>query len=101
MAIHTLPNGSIWDTNLEWENQSSGSMEFWDAIDRNIDYVTIESEPTRNPNMARPLKTTKTETQYSGSNYVVTTIHNYMNAAGSINCFAQRSTSTIREITEK
>ena len=101
MAIHTLPNGSIWDTNLEWENQSSGSMEFWDAIDRNIDYVIIESEPTRNPNMARPLKTTKTETQYSGSNYVVTTTYNYMNTAGSVNCFAHRGTSTTREITEK
>ncbi len=101
MAIHTLPNGSIWDTNLEWKDQSSGSMEFWDAIDRNIDYVIIESEPTRNPNMARPLKTTRTETQYSGSNYVVTTTYNYMNTAGSVNCFAQRGTSTIREITEK
>ena len=101
MAIYTLPNGSIWDTNLEWENQSSGSMEFWCTINRNIDYVTIESETTRNPNMARPLKTTRTETQYSGSNYVVTTIYSYMNTADSVNCFAQRGTSTTREITEK
>ena len=101
MAIHTLPNGSIWDTNLEWKEQSSGSMEFWDAIDRNIDYVIIESEPTRNPNMNRPLKTTRTETQYSGSNYVITTTYNYMNTASSVNCFAQRGTSTTREITEK
>ena len=53
MAIHTLPNGSIWDTHLEWENQSSGSQEFWETINHNIDYVTIESEPTRNPNMNR------------------------------------------------
>jgi hypothetical protein len=101
MAIHTLPNGSIWDTNLDWENQSTGSMEFWDAINRNIDYVAIESETTRNPNMARPLKTTRTETQYSGSNYVVTTIYSYMSTPGSVNCFAQRGSSTTREITEK
>ena len=101
MAIHTLPNGSIWDTHLEWENQSSGSQQFWETINQNIDYVTIESAPTRNPNMNRPLKTTRTETQYSGSNYVITTTYNYMNTASSVNCFAQRGTSTTREITEK
>ena len=86
MAVYTLPNGSIYDTNLDWGVQSSGSQEFWLEVQTTTPVQTTEQ--TRNPNRNRVLKEVYTDTSYSGSNYIVTTNNIYMYGPGSNQCFA-------------
>ena len=71
MAVYTLPNGSEYDTNLDWGHQSSGSQEFWLEVQETTTPIQT-TEQTRNPNRNRVLKEVYTNTSYSGSNYIIT-----------------------------
>ena len=92
MAIHTLPNGAQYDTNLDWGMQSSGSQEFWLEVQETTTPVQT-TEATRNPSRNRVLKEVYTNTSYSGSNYIVTINNNYMHGPGSDQCFALQGSS--------
>jgi hypothetical protein len=87
MAIHTLPNGSIYNTSLDWGMQSSGSHDFWQDVQETTTPVQT-TEQTRNPSRNRVLKEVYTDTSYSGSNYIVTTNNIYRHGPGSNQCFA-------------
>ena len=87
MAIVTLPNGSQWDTNEDWGNQTSGSQDFWGDLQEDITPVET-TEATRNPTRDRVIKKVYTDTSYTGSNYIVIHTKDYMAGPGAINCFA-------------
>ena len=93
MAIHTLPNGSIWDSNIsEPSHQTSGSQNWWSDMIESITPETV-SESTINSSRNRIVKQTWTDTSYSGSNYIAIRNVSYMNSAMSDACFAIRRTS--------
>ncbi len=101
MAIITLPNGSIWDTNIENPTyQTSGSQQFWgDVIETSTPVLVTEN--TCNPTTPRILKSTWTDTSYSGSNYIVIKTNNYMYGAMSDKCFAKSGVSYQYQIESK
>ena len=89
MAIVTLPNGSQWDTNDDWANQTSGSQDFWMDLQETTTPVET-TEATRNLTRDRVINKVYTDTSYTGSNYIVTHTKDYMSGPGAINCFAIR-----------
>ena len=101
MAIYTLPNGSTWDTSIDNQTyQTSGSQQFWSDITETITPVLV-TENTCNPTRARILKSTWTDTSYSGSNYIVIKTNNYMHGAMSDKCFAKSGVSYQYQIESK
>ena len=89
MAIYTLPNGSTWDNTIDNQTyQTSGSQQFWSDITDNITPVLV-TENTSNPTTPRILKSTWTDTSYSGSNYIIIKTNNYIHGAMSDKCFAK------------
>ena len=100
MAIYTLPNGSIYDTNLNNGMQSSGSQEFWADLQEDITPVET-TEATRNPTRDRVIKKIYTDTSYTGSNYIVMVNNTYMTGPGSDRCFALQGSTTGYSIESK
>jgi hypothetical protein len=93
MATVTLPNGATYDLNLPFYAQpDSGSFEFIEDV-KELNTPVEVKEQTRNSNMERILKTTWTDTSYTGSNYIFTTEYNYIFGSGDIKCFALKGTN--------
>lgn len=76
MAIYTLPNGSTWNTGLPYNEQSTGSYEFIDQVERaNTPVKTFISG--QNPNLPRVTSQTWTETSYDTYNYISKETYTY------------------------
>jgi hypothetical protein len=100
MAIYTLPNGSTWDSTIDIINQNTGSQHFWGDILETVTPVLV-TENTCNPTRSRTIKSTWSDTSYSGSNYIITKTNNYMHGAMSDQCFAKSGVSYQYQIESK
>lgn len=101
MAIVTLPNGGTYNNTKDFVNQDNELFyEFVDEIQSSVTSSTV-SEQTCNPNMDRPLKQTWTQTEYTGSNYIVEILSNYIYGPGDIRAFALQSSEITFEIKDK
>ena len=71
MAIYTLPNGSEYNTGLDYDNQPDQDCYDFTFEVRNGNTPTIVTTPGQDPNLPRPITRTFTETSYTGSNYIL------------------------------
>ena len=71
MALYTLPNGSTYNTGLDYYQQpDTGSYKFMGEVVEANTPVQITT-PGQDPNLPRPITRTHTETSYTGSNYIL------------------------------
>ncbi len=77
MAIYTLPNGSQYNTALEYDQQTdTGSMSFIESVQNNNEAVST-SIAGKNSNIPRIKTMTWTDTSYPSSNYIFKSTYNY------------------------
>ena len=71
MALYTLPNGSTYNTGLDYENQPDPDCYDFTSEVQLGNSPTIITTPGQDPNLPRPITRTYTETSYTESNYIL------------------------------